>query len=151
MLFELAVLATPQLIVRICRCVWHGGTRSPSEWRAHATAHLSPRAGDSHICTLYPMWLVLKLYGAAVAGTTVISFSLLIPCTHRWVRGLRDTAVSALPLNGTILVSGVAKPAPTLPIACPAATLVVRRQFQWHIFDMTRVWRNLARTYDWHD
>ena len=113
MLFELAVLATPQLIVRICRCVWHGGTRSPSEWRAHATAHLSPRAGDSHICTLYPMWLVLKLYGAAVAGTTVISFSLLIPCTHRWVRGLRDTAVSALPLNGTILVSGIAIPAPT--------------------------------------
>ena len=59
------------------------------------------------------MWLLLELYGAAVAGTAVPSFSLLIACTHRWVRGLRDTAVSALPVNGTILVSGVAIPAPT--------------------------------------
>ena len=145
MLFELAVLATPQLIVRICRCVWHGGTRSPSEWRAHATAHLSPRAGDSHICTLYPMWLVLKLYGAAVAGTTVISFSLLIPCTHRWVRGLRDTAVSALPLDGTIFRSwhGHTR-VHRVPITCPGATLVVRRVFQHHIVVMTRVWRNSA-------
>ena len=38
-----------------------------------------------------------------------------------------------------------------LPIACPAATLVVRRQFQLDIFDMTRVWRNSARTYEWQD
>ena len=37
---------------------------------------------------------------------------LLIACTHR-VLGLQDTAVSALPVNGTILVSGVAIPAPT--------------------------------------
>ena len=38
-----------------------------------------------------------------------------------------------------------------LPIASPAATRVVRRQFQRHIFDMTRVWMNSLRTYDWHD
>ena len=37
-----------------------------------------------------------------------------------------------------------------LPIACPAVTLVVRRQFRRQIFDMTRVWKNSARTYDWH-
>ena len=38
-----------------------------------------------------------------------------------------------------------------LRIAFPAATRVVRRQFQWHIFDMTMVWKNSVRTYDWHD
>ena len=69
-------------------------------------------AGDSHICALYNMWLLLELYGAAVAGTVVPSFSLLIACTHRWVGGLRDTA-SALPVNGTMLLSGVATLAPT--------------------------------------
>ena len=45
-----------------------------------------------------------------MTDTAVPSFYLLIACTHRWVR---DTAVSALPLNGTTLVSGVAIPAPT--------------------------------------
>ena len=59
------------------------------------------------------MWLLLELYGAAVAETAVRSISLLIMCTHRWVRGLGDTAVSVLPVNGTILVSRLAIPAPT--------------------------------------
>ena len=59
------------------------------------------------------MWMVLDFYGTAVAGTAVPSFSLLIACAHRWVRGFRDTAVSALPVNGTIFVSGMATPAPT--------------------------------------
>ena len=59
------------------------------------------------------MWLLLELYGAAVTGTAVPCFSFIIACTHRWVRGLRDAAVSAFPVNGTILVSGVAIPAPT--------------------------------------
>ena len=40
---------------------------------------------------------------------------------------------------------------PDISIACPAATLVVRRQFQLHIFDMTRVWRHSTTTYKWHD
>ena len=38
-----------------------------------------------------------------------------------------------------------------LPIAYPSATRVVRRQFQQHIVDRTRVWRNSAREYDWYD
>ena len=59
------------------------------------------------------MWLLLELYGAAVTGTSMPSFSLVIACTHRWVRGFRDAAVSALRLNDTILVSGMAIPAPT--------------------------------------
>ena len=42
-------------------------------------------------------------------------------------------------------------PARGLPIACPAATCVARRQFQQHIIDMTRIWRNSAGEYDWYD
>ena len=102
----------------------------------------SSGGGRSHLRPL-PMWLLLELYGAAVVGTLVPSFSLLIVCTHRWVRGLRDTAVSALLLDGTIAGAwhGHTR-VHRLPIACPAPTLVVRRQFQQHIVDMTRVWRN---------
>ena len=36
-------------------------------------------------------------------------------------------------------------------ITYPVATLVIRRQFQQHMVNMTRVWRNSAGTYDWHD
>ena len=104
----------------------------------------SSGGGRSHLRPL-PMWLLLELYGAAVVGTLVPSFSLLIVCTHRWVRGLRDTAVSALLLDGAIVGAwhGHTR-VHRLPIACPAATLAVRRMFQHHIVDMTRVWRNSA-------
>ena len=37
-----------------------------------------------------------------------------------------------------------------LLIVCPAAILV-RRQYQRHIFYMTGVWKDSAKTYDWQD
>ena len=124
-LFEWAVLSTLQLIVRILRCLWHGGTRSKREWRAHATVHLSRVAGDSNVYAPYPVWFILALDGDAVAGTTVPSVSLLLTCTHRWVRRLRDTAVSALPVYGRILVSGVAIPAPTANLSLAPLLLLL--------------------------
>ena len=54
-----------------------------------------------------------RLVVPALSAYSVPALSFVILRTHRWVRGLRDTAVSALPLNGTILVSGVAILAPT--------------------------------------
>jgi hypothetical protein len=97
------------------------------------------------------MWLLLELYGAAVPGTAAPSF--FSHCVHTplgtWVA--RYGRIRSSPQrydfgvwHGHTRVHG-------LPIACPVATLVVRRRFQQHIIDMTRVWRTSAGKYDWHD
>ena len=112
--------------------------------------HLSRVAEDVHICAPCPIWLLLELDGAVVRCP-----SFLFPLRGHTV-GYVGCEMRPYPLFpstvGTIFgVWHGHTRAHGLPIACPAATHVVRRQLQQHIVVMTRVWRNSAGTYDGHD
>ena len=127
MLFELAVLATPQLIVRILRCVWHGGTRPHRGLLCTRLCALESSGGGQSYLRPLPHVVAIGVVRCCGGwhGGALLFFA---HCVHTplgtWVARYGCIRSSRQRYDFSVW-RGYTR-AHGLPIACPAATLVVR-------------------------